>query len=305
MRTINTFVLLFLTLTCAAQTTNFRKAILKSDLIVVSNTFTTDTVRTNDYTSAIFVKLNQVDHVLKNKFTTIPKNLKVRKYQDNEDFYSELITNGGGCIKNAYMLLDYLESTKYNTLFFIRKKGKEYEAFLVLENTMPEEYGKITDQISTITAIELLKNDKERFEKSVDWFIENGLMPDEDFITYYKQKGIIKDNIQYSDQQYSKALHVFLNGNEELLPLVRDKYFSTIQAASIQKMKDILDKVEELDNLDYSAFRNEVDNVTNNFNSEYYSGDYILNENLEYDKFTRYEKQHIMEHLLKVVSEWK
>lgn len=301
MKNLKILFFLFLAISSYAQNLDFRKAILKSDLIIVSSDFDFDTIRLNDFTNKTFIKINKIDSILKNRLSTIPKNLTARKYLDNEDYYSDLITNEGGCIMKPTEANNW---TAYTHIFFIKKNGKEYQSFLVLQGIELEKYRKIAYQIRTISKIEHLKNDKERFEKTVDWFIENGLMPDPDFIKHYKQKGITTDTIQYSDQQYKNALQQFLKGKEELLPLVRDKYFDDIKTYYIQKMQVLIDK-EKLDYNDYYDFYKIVSNITNTFNNDYNSGDYILNSALNSDKFNDYEKKNIMEHLLKVVTEWE
>lgn len=284
-----------------AQNLNLRKAILKSDLIIVCYDFDFDTIRINDFSKNTYVKINKIDSILKNRLSTTPKNLTARKYLDNEDYYSDLITNEGGCIMKPTEANNW---TAYTNIFFIRKNGKEYQSFLVLQGIELEKYKKIAHQIRTISKIEHLKNDKERFEKTLDWSIENGLIPDPDFIEYYKQKGITTDTIQYSDQQYKNALQQFQKGKEELLPMVREKYFDEIKAYYLKKMQVLINK-EKLDHNDYYDFYNIVSNTTDTFNDDYNSGDYILNSALTSDKFNDYEKKNIMIHLLKIVTEWK
>lgn len=301
MKNLKILFFLFLALSGYAQNLDLRKAILKSDLIIVSYDFDFDTIRLNDFTNKTYIKINKIDSILKNRLSTIPKNLTARKYLDNEDYYSDLITNEGGCIMKPTEANNW---TAYTNIFFIRKNGKEYQSFLVLQGIELEKYRKIAHQIRTISKIEHLKNDKERFEKTVDWFIENGLLPDPDLIKHYKQKGITTYTIQYSDQQYKNALQQFLKGNEELLPLVRDKYYDEIKTYYLQKMQVLIDK-EKSDHNDHYEFYKIVSNITNTFNDDYNSGDYILNSALNSDKFNDHEKKNIMEHLLKVVTEWE
>lgn len=301
MKILNTLLILFLTINCYAQNSNFRKAILKSDLIIVCNDFTSDTIRVNDFTNTSYVKINKIDSILKNNLSTLQKNLTLRKYQDNEDYFSDLIINGGGCAMRG---IDPNNWTSYNTIFFIKKSGKKYQSFLILQELEWDKYKKVANQIKTISKIEHLKNGKERFEKTLDWFIENGLMPDSDFINYYKQKGITTNTIPYSEQQYKNALQQFQKGNEELLPIVKEKYFDEIKTYYTQKMQTIIDK-EKLEYNDYYEFDKAISNLTNNFNDDYDSGNYILNSSLTSDKFDDYEKKKIMTHLLKIVTEWK
>ncbi|WP_281322278.1 hypothetical protein [Flavobacterium aestivum] len=301
MKILNSLLILFLTINSYAQNLNFRKAILKSDLIIVSDDFAFDTIRVNDFTNTSFVKIKKVDTILKNNLSLLPKTITLRKYQDNEDYYSDLITNGGGCVLAPKCGNNW---ASYFNVFFIKKNGKEYQSFLILQELELEAYQKIIAEVRTISRLEYLKNDNERFHKTLDWFIENGFAPDIDFIDYYKQKGIITDTIQYSEQQYKNALQQFQKGKEELLPIVKEKYFYEIKTHYTQKMQVLIDK-EKLEFKDYLEFDKSVSILTNNFNDDYESGNYILNNSLTSDKFDDYDKKNIMRYLLKIVTEWK
>lgn len=299
----NRILLFFLLITSSSytQTLNFRKAILKSDFIFVCNNYTIDTTRVNDFTNISNLRINKIDDVLKNKLSSIPKNLVIRKYEDNEDYYSDLITIGGGCL----MMPNGHDSEKfYNTIFFIKKIGKEYQAFLILQDYEWEKYQLVSNQIKTISKIENLKNDQERFDKTLDWFIENGLLPDFDFLTYYEKKGIKNVPIEYSEQQYKNTLKEFLNGKEELFPIIKEKYFEEAKQYFIAKLESVL-QIDEPKYEDYYAFDQSISVLTDNFNDNYESGDYILYSSLTSDKFDKYEKKSIMKHLIKTAKEWK
>lgn len=299
----NRILLFFLLITASSytQTLNFRKAILKSDFIFVCNNYTIDTTRVNDFTNILNVRINKIDDVLKNKLTYTPKNFVIRKYEDNEDYYSNLITIGGGCVM---MNRAHSFEESYNTVFFIKKIGKEYQAFLILEDYEWEKYQLVRSQIKTISKIENIKNDQERFDKTLDWFIENGLLPDFDFLAYYEKKGIQNVPIEYSEQQYKNALQEFLNGKEELFPIIKEKYFEEAKQYFVKKLESIL-QIDEPKYGDYYAFDQSISVLTDNFNDNYDSGDYILYSSLTSDKFDKYEKNSIMKHLIKIAKEWK
>lgn len=129
-------------------------------------------------------------------------------------------------------------------------------------------------------------------------------MPDNDYVDYYKEKQLIKDSIIYSESQYAKALQEFQNGKEELLPMLRSKYFNEVKAYYLQKMEEIT-KISERDYYNYRAFSEAVENVTNNFENDTESVDYLLNNSLTGDKFESYEKSDIMTHLIDVVKNWE
>lgn len=126
-------------------------------------------------------------------------------------------------------------------------------------------------------------------------------MPDEDFIAYYKKIGIITDSIQYSDNQYKNALEKFKTGKDELFPIIKAKYFSEVKEYYVEKLQQIIDKEE----LDYYSYYYIVNDLTNYFNEDYHSGNYILNDAITSEKFDDYDKKEIMKYLLEVVKNWK
>lgn len=158
-------------------------------------------------------------------------------------------------------------------------------------------------QIETIKIFEKTKNEKERFSKTIDWFIENGLLPDFDFFEYYKKEGITTDTIRYSEKQYMNTLQQFQKGKEELLPIVRVKYFDAVKKHYVKKMEDIL-KIDAPEFKDYYDFDKAFTAISgDSLNSD--SVDYILNNSLTSDKFDKYDKRSIMQHLLELAKKWE
>lgn len=297
------FFLILLPFLGNAQNTNLRKAILKSDLIVSINDYRMDTVRINDFTSKVFIHFDKINEgnswIYKNNLGSVPKKLSLRKLVDGEDFYSYLITDGGLC---AGKVLEHGKT--YRDLFFIKKEKSEYKIVLHFQSLEWEQLQKMEQQIKSLATIEKIKNENERYTKTLDWFIENGLIPDNDFVDYYKEKQLIKDSIIYSENQYVKALQEFQNGKEELLPMLRSKYFNEVKAYYLQKMEEIV-RISERDYFNYRTFSEAVENVTNNFENDTESVDYLLNNSLTGDKFESYEKTDIMAHLIEIVKDWE
>ena len=195
-------------------------------------------------------------------------------------------------------------SKYYQDIFFIKKEKGQYKQILLLsgvEDTLFQAYRK---QITSSSNFENIKNEKERFSKTLDWFLENGLLPDYEFIAYYKQKGITTDSILYTEKQYQTILQQFQLGHEDLLSLIKKMYPEEVKQYYTQKMKDIL-LIEEPDYNNYYDFDKAISALTDSFNSETSSADYILCNALTSEKFEKYEKRDIMVHLLKVASEWK
>lgn len=303
MKTRLLYFILMLPIFSIAQTQNLRKAILKSDLIISVNHYKMDTIWVNDFTFKVFINMDDINEknswVYKNNLGFVPKKLSVRKPIDGEDFYSNLTTDG------INYLLRALEADKtYHDLFLIKKEKNEYKIIANYQNLEWDVVKKMEQQIQSLASIEKIKNEKERYAKTLDWFIENGLMPDNDFVDYYTKKELIKDSIMYSESQYTKSLQVFQSGKEELLPMLRRKYFSEIKAYYQQKMEEIA-KISERDYYNYRTFSEAVENVTNNFNNDSESVDYLLNNSLTGDKFENYEKSNMMTHLIEVVKDWE
>lgn len=297
------FSLILLPFLGNAQNTNLRKAILKSDLIISTRNYKMDTIRVNDFTSKVFINFDEINEgnswIYKNNLGSVPKKLSLRKLVDGEDFYSYLITDGGLCAGKV------LEHGKvYSDLFFIKKEKSEYKIVVHYQSIELEQLQKMKEQIKSLSSIEKIKNENERYTKTLDWFIENGLMPDNDFVDYYKEKQLIKDSLIYSESQYAKALQEFQNGKEELLPLLRSKYFNEVKDYYLQKMEEIV-RISERDYFNYRAFSEAVENATNNFDNDTESVDYLLNNSLTGDKFEIYEKSNIMAHLIEVVKDWE
>lgn len=295
--------LLCLFLYSPAQNMNIRKAIQKSDLIFENNdNFNFQTIQINDYTKQSYVQIiksSQKDSILKNKLSSLPELLSLRVFEDNEDYFSD--SYNCACILKDKTING--PSRNYN-IFFVRKVKGDYEALLILQDLEWEKYNHYVKQINTMASVEKIKNPTEKFQKTLDWFIENGLEPDEDFIQFYKEIGITSDTIQYSENQYQKALQQFQNGNEDLFPIVKQKFPDKLKEYYLQKMENII-QFPAPDHNDYFEFYKAVNTVTNYFGEFYDSTDYILNNSLTEDDFDEYEKRKIMEHLVEVVKEWK
>ncbi len=237
-----------------AQNTSLRKAILKSDLIISINNYKMDTIWINDFTYKVFINMDPINEqnslIYKNNMGSVPKKLSLRKLVDSEDFYSYLITEGNACLHRA------LDGSKtYHDLFFIKKEKNEYKIVVHYQSIEWEQLQKMEQQVKSLSSIEKIKNENERYTKTLDWFIENGLMPDNDFVDYYKEKQSIKDSIIYNEIQYAKALQEFQNGKEELLPMLRSKYFNELKTYYLQKMEEIL-KIDKPQWNDYYDFTN-------------------------------------------------
>ncbi|MCS4227145.1 hypothetical protein [Sphingobacterium sp. BIGb0165] len=238
--------------------------------------------------------------ILRNKLKSTPQTLRLKNYLGQEGFFSNDINQPFSCL--VPMVIDI--SKHYQDIFFIKKEKGQYKQVLMLSNVEDALFQAYRKQITSSSNFENIKNENERFSKTLDWFIENGLLPDGEFIAYYKQKGITTDSILYTEKQYQTILQQFQLGHEDLLSLIKKKYPEEVKQYYTQKMKDIL-LIEGPDYNNYYDFDKAISALTDSFNSDTSSADYILCNALTSEKFEKYEKRDIMVHLLKVVSEWK
>lgn len=297
-------LLLLLLATSSYAQLNLRKAILQSDLIISINNHRQDTIWDNDHTLQSYTQMDKIDSgnafILRNKLKSTPQTLRIKNYLGQEGFFSNDINQPFSCL--LPMVIDI--SKHYQDIFFIKKEKGQYKQVLTLSNVEDALFQAYKKQITSSSNFENIKNENERFSKTLDWFIENGLLPDGEFIAYYKQKGITTDSILYTEKQYQTALQQFQLGHEDLLSLIKKKYPEEVKQYYTQKMKDIL-LIEEPDYNNYYEFDKAISALTDSFNSDTSSADYILCNALTSEKFEKYEKRDIMVHLLKVASEWK
>ncbi|ENA1795663.1 hypothetical protein ABF176_002510 [Flavobacterium psychrophilum] len=298
------FIVLSNTFVLAQSNLNLRKVIQKSDLIIDIDDYRSDTIWINDFTYKNYIQMDKIDStnsiLLLNKLYSSPKKLTLREYTDDEDFYSNYSVNQEcGCLGKTHE-----QDKSYSDLFFIRKEKNEYRIVMHLYGIESDQRDKYRHQIETIRDFENIKNEKERFIKTLDWFIENGLVPDKDFIEYYKVKGITNDTIQYSEEQIKNALQKFLNGKENLLPIVREKYFEEVKQFYIQKMESIV-KIEKPKYGDYYNFDRAFRSLIGDEGLDYDSADYLLYNSLTSEKFDMYDKDRIMKYLIEIAKEWE
>jgi len=297
-------MLLLLLATSSYAQFNLRKAILQSDLIISINNHRQDTIWDNDHTLQSYTQMDKIDSgnafILRNKLKSTPQTLRLKNYLGQEGFFSNDINHPFSCL--VPMVIDI--SKHYQDIFFIKKEKGQYKQVLMLSNVEDAPFQAYRKQITSSSGFENIKNENERFSKTLDWFIENGLLPDGEFIAYYKQKGITTDSILYTEKQYQTILQQFQLGHEDLLSLIKKKYPEEVKQYYTQKMKDIL-LIEEPDYNNYYDFDKAISALTDSFNSDTSSADYILCNALTSEKFEKYEKRDIMVHLLKVASEWK
>ncbi len=281
MKILRLITILLISINSYSQSINFRQVILKSELILVGNQFTQDTLFLNDYSKELFIAIKKVGKVLKGKPTSNILKVKKTIFDDN--------------LKGKHI---YIEDTKeidkkYFDIFFIAEDN--LIAYVVLDD---DEYKRLKKQVKTLSKIETNIALKERYNKTLKWFLENNLVPDKDFVTFYKQQNIIVDKIQYSEKQYEESLKKFEKGFENLQPIVEQKYPDRVKKYYLNKMKKIIGKHHKEYN-DYYQFGKAFNSI-NKSEEEAIS---ILRYSLTTHEYDEYDKERIMEYLLKLVIE--
>lgn len=285
----------------SSQTVNLRKAVLKSDLIVEVTDYEYKENYLNDYTKQVSVELKKINGFLKNKGNNALSRLTAQTLTDGEDFYSRAITQRLSFELNPIYFGD--NRPKYYNIFFLQKKGKTYHLFLALRGLEEKDYTAYCKQIKTVPEFENISNPQNRFEKTLDWFIDNGLKPDDDFIQYWTKNGkITSDDIPYSTGQYQKLLTEFKNGNEDYYFIVKDKYKAEVKAYYLENLENII--ASDAGTLtDYFRFQEIVYNLTDYFVENYDPLYKTLTDSLNSDQFTDDQKLQFMRYLVQILKD--
>lgn len=285
-----------------AQTFDVRKLTLKSDVILLydqdSIAYVDDLI--NDYTTNHYYQLKAVAKEVKNATSFKFANTKIRYLLENEDYFK--IFQKGDCLGIIQPPYNGVRPKHYGMLF-LQKKGKEYEAIgTVQNNNSLILWDDLIKEIQSVSALEKIKNLPERYTKSINWFLDNSVLPDEDFIKYYKQKGIIKtDTAVLTAQQLAKAKTLFFNGNEVFLDLIANNNQTEIKDYYLQKLRDIVFQ-SEYEFGDCLRFARITRMLTNDFNDNYDDINRVLSDFLTKDEVENYEKRPIMNHFIDLIE---
>lgn len=299
---LSIFILSFLFYSSAnAQGFDVRKFTLKSDVILLYDQDSIASIENviTDYSTAQYGKLKAVTQTLKNSTGFNFSTTKFRYYVDKEDYF--LVEEKGDCMGIGYAT-PIGPKPKYYGMLFLQKGANQYQVIGIVENRNPlASWQDLIKQIQSVSTLEKIKNLQERY-KSIDWFLDNNTLPDENFIKYYKQKGILKiDTVQLTEQQLVRAKGLFFNGNETFLDLIASTNQTEIRDYYLQKLKDIVFQ-SEYEFGDCLRFSRVVCMLTNDFNNNYDDVNRTLSDLLTKDELQNYEKRPIMNHLIDLVE---
>lgn len=296
------FILSFLFYSLAnAQNFDVRKLTLKSDVILLydqdSIAYIDDVI--NDHTTQHYYQLKAVSQEVKNNASFKFNNAKLRYLVENEDYFK--VYQKGDCM-GIGKAFDNVKRKFYGMLF-LQKNNKQYSVIGIIQNDDPlSAWQELIKQIQSVSTLEKIKNLQERYTKSIDWFIDNNTLPDENFIKYYKQKGILKtDTAKLNEQQLARAKTLFFNGNETFLDLIASTNPTEIKDYYLQKLKDISFQ-SEYEFGDCLRFKRISTMLTNDFNDNYDDVNRVLSDLLTKDELENYEKKPIMLHLINLIE---
>ncbi len=230
--------LILFTFSCITTSAQFkldtRVLTLKSDVILLTRNIKTDSIyRLNDFIYENYYNINSVDSLIKTDGKFSAKHYLVKNSVDGQDYFSVL--NKANClleprVGNAHEV--------YTNLIFLKREGKQYRVLLAAEDIIYDKAMDYITQIKNVQELEAIKNPQQRFTKTIDWFIKNGKLPDYVFTDYYEQQGFIKDSIPYTHAQYEAALANFLEGKEDLAPILVNKYRPQLKDYYLQALRN-------------------------------------------------------------------
>lgn len=283
-----------------AQNFDVRKLTLKCDVILLydqdSIAYIDDVI--NDHTTQHYYQLKAVSQEVKNNASFKFSNAKLRYLVEKEDYFK--VYQKGDCMSIG-KAFDNVKRKFYGMLF-LQKNNKQYSVIGIVQNDDPlSAWQELIKQIQSVSTLEKIKNLQERYTKSIDWFIDNNTLPDENFIKYYKQKSILKtDTAKLNEQQLARAKTLFFNGNETFLDLIASTNPTEIRDYYLQKLKDISFQ-SEYEFGDCLRFKRISTMLTNDFNNNYDDINRVLSDLLT-NELQNYEKKPIMLHLIDLIE---
>lgn len=289
--------ILFIGFICAVHsqdTNDLRKLVMKSHVILAGYSNLT-TNYTNDFTVELSYTITHLDTMVVNTtdYKTHEKVKVAQPFDDYPVFWSD-----------THIIAADLEpaieiNKRYSNLLFLRKNGKQYESVGGIGHlewdTLINYYLPAIQQLQTI---EKIKDLHERYTKTIDWYIDHNDYPDNDFIHFYIQKGIIKDTLSLSEAQLQKSKRLFLQGNENLLPFIKGHFKTEINTYFLNRLRQIC----RLPHPNYSDYYDFSKIITKIYDFNYNDINYFLQHQLT-SNVDEYDKLRIMNYLINMVEQ--
>ena len=271
--------------------TMLRKAVLKSDVILVSPKHSVTISYANDYSIEQFYVVNGIDTIIKN--VTQFKVADKIKIQQHIDDYS---ASWGKDVISAEALVTAKEiDTRYTDLLFLKKENKQYKLLGIVRTVKWDDFtGYYIHAINQIMEIGNIRNLNERYTKTIDWFIEHKDYPDDDFIAFYTENGILQNELILTDEQMKKVIENFMKGNSKLRPYIKDE--KILKSYTLKKLKEIMSKPEP------ESWRFYYE-LTDLYDFKYGTAEYIFMNQLSYGFLTIQDRKNIMNYFIKKVEQ--
>ena len=267
-----------------------RKTVMKSDVILASQSYKTTRSYANDYSIEQFYTINKIDTLIRDltKFKITDKIRIQQKIDSYSAFWSEDAISA--MLLENVMKID----VRYTNLFFLKKENKQYKLLGIVK---PIEWEDLINHyipaINQVMQIEKITDFNERYTKTMDWFIENNGYPDDDFFAFYAEKNIPKGGIILTEEQQLRAKENFLKGSDELRPFMDEETVRIYILGELKKIRNSADKR-------YWRFHYRLDDI---YKFDYKSADYILQYQLTDDCLSNDNKVMIMDYFIKKLEE--
>lgn len=279
-----------------SQLYDLRNTVLNSDFIIVVETEQEkiSTKPINDFYYERSVTFSNIDKVIKQNGKINFLNQSIFYPIEGNDFFMPHAI----CGIAAPPLFDI--NQKYYSIYFLKKdKQKKLN---VLSSTY---YLSLSDKndrilrIEEILKLEQYKNPQERYEKTMDYFIQNNINPDDNFLAYYQSIGILKSHHPVlTEKQLSTIKERLVQGEmlkytfEEILS---EKYPEQIKDFHLKRMISIRDSADYTSTYEFEL---SYETITNTRYSQDEPMIEYLKDKLNDDNVSNKEKQKIMDILI-------
>lgn len=228
-----------------SQFYDLRNIVLNSDFIIVVETEQEkiSTKPINDFYYERSVTFSNIDKVIKQNGKINFLNQSIFYPIEGNDFFMPHAI----CGIAAPPPFDI--NQKYYSIYFL-KKDKQKKLY-VLSSTY---YLSLSDKndrilrIEEILKLEQYKNPQERYEKTMDYFIQNNINPNDNFLAYYQSIGLLKSHHPVlTEKQLSTIKERLVQGEilkytfEEILS---EKYPKQIKDFHLKRMINIRDSAD-------------------------------------------------------------
>lgn len=234
-----------------SQPYDLRNIVLNSDFIIVVETEQEkiSTKPINDFYYERSVTFSNIDKVIKQNGKINFLNQSIFYPKEGNDFFKDDIYGIAVPPPPKYIDIVDIIYQKYYSIYFLKKdkQKKLYVLSSLNDLSLSDKNNRIT-QIEEILKLEQYKNPQERYEKTMDYFIQNNFYPDDNFLAYYQSIGILKSHHPVlTEKQLSTIKERLVQGEmlkytfEEILS---EKYPEQLKDFHLKRMINIRDSAD-------------------------------------------------------------